>query len=163
MKKKLNKKRGFTFIELLAIIVLLALVMIVAFPTVIRSINEAKTKQFQNAANSLAEWMGKQYIIEKSEIGTLNDSYENFVTTATYPNYITEIPETNGEPASSGRKVFTKPIFTAAGIDPDGFTGGSHVWYDINKKKVCVKLSISTSSKLYVSGRDRFVYSNDCP
>ena len=45
--KKLNRK-GFTLIELLAVIVVLAIIIVVTIPSVISSMNNAKTSQLNN-------------------------------------------------------------------------------------------------------------------
>lgn len=57
--KKLNRK-GFTLIELLAVIVILAIVVVVTIPSVIGSINKAKTSSLENATATVTEWFTKQ-------------------------------------------------------------------------------------------------------
>ena len=61
MDKKLNKK-GFTLVELLAVIVVLALILVLTVPMVLNTMNSAKKKSFQmygervlNSAMSLYE------------------------------------------------------------------------------------------------------------
>ncbi len=46
MKNKLNKK-GFTLVELLAVIVVLAIIIVIAAPQVLNAMNDAKKKSFQ--------------------------------------------------------------------------------------------------------------------
>src|SRR5574344_395790 len=50
-KKKVNqknkKKKGFTLVELLAVIVVLAIIMIIAIPSVLKSMNNAKKGAFK--------------------------------------------------------------------------------------------------------------------
>lgn len=58
--KKLNRK-GFTLIELLAIIVILAIIMVVTIPTVLSTMGNATSEMLQNSANSVAEWVEKEY------------------------------------------------------------------------------------------------------
>ena len=65
--KKLNRK-GFTLIELLAVIVVLAIVLVVTIPSVISSMNSARTKSFDNVVTTIESYMTKQY--ELCSIGT---------------------------------------------------------------------------------------------
>ena len=46
MEKK-NRKKGFTLVELLAVIVVLAVIMVLAVPSVLNQMNSAKQKTFQ--------------------------------------------------------------------------------------------------------------------
>lgn len=87
--KKLNRK-GFTLIELLAVIVILAIVLVVTIPSVLSTMNDAKEKQLQNTADSVAEWYAKQYELATfaSEFGTsVTTAYTNFPATATLTNF----------------------------------------------------------------------------
>ena len=73
--KKLNKK-GFTLIELLAVIVVLAIILVITIPTVMNSMKNAKEKQAQNAVDSVANWVEKQYSLAK-----VSNSTNPFVST----------------------------------------------------------------------------------
>lgn len=57
--KKLNRK-GFTLIELLAVIVVLAIVLVVTIPSVLNSMNNARTDQFKNAVATVEKYMKDQ-------------------------------------------------------------------------------------------------------
>ena len=57
--KKLNRK-GFTLIELLAVIVVLAIVLVVTIPSVLNSMNNARTDQFKNAVATVEKYMEDQ-------------------------------------------------------------------------------------------------------
>lgn len=52
MKKK---KNGFTFVELLAMLVILGLIMVIAIPNITGMLNNQKINQFKSDANSMAE------------------------------------------------------------------------------------------------------------
>lgn len=60
--KKLNRK-GFTLIELLAIIVILAIIMVVTIPTVLSSMGDARQSTFNSSANTVADWIEKEYTL----------------------------------------------------------------------------------------------------
>ena len=58
-KRKNKKKKGFTLVELLAVIVILAVIMVITIPTVLGNMNEAK----QQAFNTVGETM-KKYLVD---------------------------------------------------------------------------------------------------
>lgn len=77
--KRLNRK-GFTLIELLAVIVILAIVLVVTIPSVISSLNSAREKSLQNAADVVSDWMTKQYQQDKLGID-VDESYSSLMNT----------------------------------------------------------------------------------
>ena len=63
--KKLNRK-GFTLIELLAIIVILAIIMVVTIPTVLSSMGNARQSTFETSAQTVADWVEKNYTLART-------------------------------------------------------------------------------------------------
>ena len=57
---KLNKK-GFTLVELLAVIIILAVVVGITIPAVLTAVNDAQKKQFETASKNAADWFDRQY------------------------------------------------------------------------------------------------------
>ena len=58
--KKRNRK-GFTLVELLAVIIILAIVVGITIPAVLTTIRSTRDKAFQTAADSAADWFERQY------------------------------------------------------------------------------------------------------
>ena len=78
---KLNKK-GFTLVELLAVIIILAIVVGITIPAVLTTTSNAKKKAFQTAANTMADWIDRQYQvyttgITTDGIATLDPTFES--------------------------------------------------------------------------------------
>ena len=58
--KRLNKK-GFTLVELLAVIIILAIVVGITIPAVLTTVDQARKKAGEDAAAIMADWIDKQY------------------------------------------------------------------------------------------------------
>lgn len=148
--KKLNRK-GFTLIELLAVIVILAIVLVVTIPSVISSMNTAKSSQLKNAADTVTEWFTKQYELESLGGGVgggPSSEYTSFGSiAATSSTSKKEIDTTNIE------------VLKAAGIT--NTTGLSGEVY-LNGSKVCVKLTAGSSSQFYNASGTNTVSGSGC-
>lgn len=58
--KKINNK-GFTLVELLAVIIILAIVVGISIQAIMNTTDGAKKKAFQTAADIAADWFDRQY------------------------------------------------------------------------------------------------------
>ena len=97
---KLNKK-GFTLVELLAVIVVLAVIMVIAIPTVIDSMNSAKKSSFAmygqkmlNAAMSKVQGdalngVGAKAVYKFSELVASSGQYKGYVSYTSSTNTYT--------------------------------------------------------------------------
>lgn len=132
--KKLNRK-GFTLIELLAVIVVLAIVIVVTIPSVISSMNSAKTSQLENAASTVTEWFTKQYELASLGAGVGGGPSAEFNTFVGEGNNLT-----------TTEKALDADVLKAAGItNPTGITGK----VKLNGSKVCVILTADNTSQFY--------------
>lgn len=71
LKKKKIKKKGFTLVELLAVIVILAIIMVITVPTVLGSISEAKKSAFNTVGETMKKYLKDNYNNCKLNIGNL--------------------------------------------------------------------------------------------
>lgn len=114
IKKKKRKKSGFTLVELLAVIIILAIVVGITIPAVLTTTSNAKAKAFQTAANSVADWVDRQYQVyttglDDTGMATLDENFSNLCIRTCY--------NTN---CSDGRQIGTrKDYYVASDTNPD--------------------------------------------
>lgn len=93
----MKNKKGFTLVELLAVIVVLAIILVIAYPSVIKSINSSKEKTKYMAAKEIVS-MAEAYMETlcndcKDETGNLKDdaciSVEDMVSAGYLENDVT--------------------------------------------------------------------------
>ena len=142
--KKLNRK-GFTLIELLAIIVILAIIMVVTIPTVLSSMGTAREEMFQTSANTVADWVEKQYTYAMMQGGDAA-----FTTVCTATNKYCSDDKNDSDPSNDGYVLAaltdnkaiedTNAIafLKASGVDPTNYTGMSVF---VTNGRACVKLT----------------------
>lgn len=73
-----NNKKGFTLAELLAVIVILAIIALIATPIILNVIDNAKEGAAKNSAYGYIDALEKanaQEILKNSEVTVLNDTY----------------------------------------------------------------------------------------
>lgn len=135
--KKLNRK-GFTLIELLAIIVILAIIMVVTIPTVLSSMGTAREEMFQTSANTVADWVEKQYTYAMMQEGdsaflTVCDSDQKYCAT----KYELDAASSNAAIDDDDAVAFLK----AAGVDPANYSG---MTVQVTNGRACVTLTAAT-------------------
>ena len=113
--KKLNNK-GFTLVELLAVIIILAIVVGISIPAVLTTTSKAKTNAFQTAANSVATWFDNQYQVAKTGISTSG--------LATIDENFTEFCKSDGSRCANSAEI-TKAMAQAVGEAPVEDAAGS--------------------------------------
>ena len=128
---KLNKK-GFTLVELLAVIIILAIVVGITIPAVLTTISNTRLKAFQTATESVADWIEREY--QAYQVG---DSSISVVSSAfTTAN------------CQSGTCTVSDGLLTAAGVKPANFTvDGSSITINTTTGRACVKLKGSSDGE----------------
>lgn len=162
MKKVLKKREsGFTFIELLAIIVLLAVTMIVTMTIIISSMSDAKEKQFKNTANIVANYLEKQYILYKT--GGISESPNNDFVAWTGNDYKSL---NRSSPSTSGTPIWEILIVNAGvakgNLNSNNDSPSSYAYYNINNNRMCVVLIAKEGGSFYVEGGINEAKSSGC-
>lgn len=151
--KKLNRK-GFTLIELLAVIVILAIVLVVTIPAVISSLNNARQKSLQNAADTVQDWFQKNYDIKEyaADLGSesVDSTFNTFYSDLAKPT--TEEAGTTYHPVA-----LTPTIAEAAGISNaddnlvfcDESSNGCSTVTVVDNNKICVTLVAKSDGSFY--------------
>ena len=102
--KKLNRK-GFTLVELLAIIVILAVILVVAIPPILDAMDNSKRKSLENSAKSVASGWSSNIAAAQFDSSTLSDNQK-----AVYLNWA-------GTTGSNGYKCLTETDAAVLGMD----------------------------------------------
>ena len=141
--KKLNRK-GFTLVELLAVIIILAIVVGISIPAVLTTINNTRAKAFQEAADSVADWVDRQYqayLVGDSSVATVDTNW-------------TKACITDGTNDATNNKITCKidnTFLSAAGVKPNNFTlSGSTITINTSTGRSCAHL-IGSSTGDYQS------------
>ncbi len=69
------KNKGFTLVELLAVIAIMAVIIIIAIPNVLSSLNEARRENFANEVKNLTSTAKTQFNLDKGK-GTIKYKIE---------------------------------------------------------------------------------------
>ena len=71
----MKKRNGFTLVELLAVIVILAIILVIAVPQIMSTIDNARLGAFRSTAKLLVSQAEKQYLVEQTLGSTITTSY----------------------------------------------------------------------------------------
>ena len=61
-----NNKKGFTLVELLAVIVILAIILVIAVPQIMKTIDSARLGAFRSTAKLLLTQAEKQHLVDQT-------------------------------------------------------------------------------------------------
>ena len=133
--KKLNRK-GFTLVELLAVIIILAIVVGISIPAVLTTTSSAKKKSFQSAADAAADWFDRQYQVALISDTTIATTDANFVSFC----------GATGESCTGTAKNLDATVAVASGLKAANIDlSGSTVQINKGTGRTCVILKASTT------------------
>ena len=152
-KKRSKEKKGFTLGELLASVLILALIVIIVVPLTLYSLNKAKEKQFENSVSALEVWLGKQYDLYKFSESSASIDFINFCE----PSKESTLSCHSNTGIQSGSDAYTTTsllngntdtiqFLKASGLNPDDFSYVK-VNYNNSYNKLCVNLTASDSGE----------------
>lgn len=163
-------RKGFTLIELLAVVVIMGVILVIAIPSVVSSMNEAKQKQLQNAADNVEYWYTKQYELATVGVGlgssgpdpaytAFSEKAYSASTSASNKNRFSYNPN-NLDPAPG-----TMALIAAGISNPDVNLDlyNSRVWRSGSTKMICVVLVAAEGGNFYVEGASNKKCSPGCP
>lgn len=126
--KRLNRN-GFTLVELLAVIVILAIVVGITLVTVLPSLKKARQESFELTANTVAEYLEKQY--QAQLVGDVS----GVTVSVTVPTGTT----------SADAEAISDTDLKTAGVKPDNYRAAS--WYiNTTTGRACVELTAATTT-----------------
>ena len=143
--KRLNKK-GFTLVELLAVIIILAIVVGITIPAVLTTTNKAKEKAFDTAASEVANWFDRQYPVAVTQLSSTG--------IATLDSNFQAVCSSNGSTCapSTPAWVNANSVISAAGLNPNNVET-LQVYINPSTGRSCVKLTAKANGD-YANGSE---------
>lgn len=144
--KKLNRK-GFTLVELLAVIIILAIVVGITIPAVLTTTQKAKEKAFQTAADTAADWFDRQYQVALTGLGSTG--------IATLDANFTTACGTGGTNCTdaAGEDITATAILGAAGLKASNVLS-MNVKINSSTGRTCVTLTAKDGGDYKGAGKD---------
>lgn len=151
----MNKKSGFSIIELLLVLVILVIIVYVAYNIIIRVSDEAKVRAFQVSVNNIENWITQQYemnIYTGSIMNTENSKAYLDLCDMSNNNcfYSKDDKDKNGIFLNLDNEI-DRNFIIASGNKPDNYSN-INVYINENSKKVCVIANISINGEFYYNG-----------
>ena len=150
---KLNKK-GFTLVELLAVIIILAIVIGITIPAVLKTINSSRKSGGQDAAEIVANWIDDQYTLANVDVNSVDAAFK------------TACGDASGTTcrATAGKTgINDAGFFSSVGLKSSDVTT---VDIKINSAgKSCVTLNVNNSGSYYITengGTQKYVAGRGC-
>ncbi len=144
------KKRGFTLVELLAVIVVIGVILVIVVPRVLKNIDEEKKSAFISSAKAL---------IRKVEYDYMDKEDFDYVALKTFN--INDISMSNYDIDNSTIKMKDGDIYIKL-IGKEKFEGykciGTINNLNCREKKACTTLKALTSGTTYVNGQYTYTY-----
>ena len=160
-KNKKSKKKGFTLVELLAVIIILAIVVGITIPAVLTTTNKTKEKAFKTAAQSVANWVDRQYEVYSKglsdyEVATVDTNFENLCLRAcTSADHTSANTEANSCYCDARVNYLTSNFIVAAGLQ----IGNIHIKTD-NYLSLVIGVKSNTKGYLMKPVKDTVTATN---
>lgn len=142
--KKLNRK-GFTLVELLAVIIILAIVVGITIPAVLTTISNTRVKAGLTAAESVADWVDRQYQTAVTGLSTTSGGQ-----VATLDAYFENQCGSDGSSCeiSGGKNINSSDFIAAAGVKTSNVSA-INVAINKNTGRSCVTLTLIDGGEYY--------------
>lgn len=142
--KKLNSK-GFTLVELLAVIVILALVLVLTIPNVLNAMNNSRISSIHSKAKSVANWYSESILAD----GLTTNEADKIIPTA-IANQITSSWKCIGTITGGGKTLtdlaeLNAGDFVLSGTVPDNTPSDTNV-----ESTTCSAIRQNTGGKVEV-------------
>lgn len=137
--KELNRK-GFTLVELLAVIVILAIVIGITIPAVTRTINNSKNNSLKVILDSAENWLAEQY-----SLYNVSGNDETVVSKSFLDN-LANIETAGGTTIAS--TTTANNLLVDAGIAAKNFTSAK-VYLNPDTGKACVVMAVIPDTSQY--------------
>lgn len=154
--KKLNNK-GFTLVELLAVIIILAIVVGLTIPSILSTVDSSKKKSASAITESASQWIADQYSILAIEPASVNSAFTG-VCGSTGSSCLT----------ASYKATKTSDAFSApakAFLDTVGIKVADIDSFEVkinSNGSACFKMTVSTTGAYYVASATNEYSSPNC-
>ena len=109
-------KKGFTLVELLAVVAITAIILLIAIPNVMEGLNESKMNNFGNEVSTLHDSAKTQFNLEKGR-GQVKYIYDGYARYAVYcKNWTDNVEDCKNELSSENQEGMSYKIV----LDVDG-------------------------------------------
>ncbi len=118
-------KKGFTLVELLAVIAILAILVIIALPNVLKMFNDSKKNSFMTEVRDIYKQAQTQFIADSMTTPGAK-TYSNNLGTACSPS--TPALEMNGRASNGGQLAYSVSLDTNGNVTAIQVSDGSYYY-----------------------------------
>ncbi len=163
-------KKGFTLVELLAVIAILAILVIMALPAVLRMFTQARIDTFNNELNTIVRTTRQQYLLtggqattyskESNPLNLTGNSSLNYCITINGEGQIIELKATNGSYKYESNGIVSETNSSDVEVAESGYTLsciGSTITY-VNRQNTG---QITVEDEVAIGSEHFYVISSD--
>lgn len=145
-------KKGFTLVELLAVIAILAILVIIALPNVLQMFNDSKKNSFMTEVRDIYKQAQTQFIADSMTTAGAK-TYSNNLGTACNP--ATLALEMNGRASNGGQLAYSVSLDTNGNVTAIQVSDGSYYYIaDPNASSQTATAVPSDASKIILGDID---------